>query len=1176
MGKFFSKIVCSLLVMVMACPVFGVSAFAAVSVTGVSLDQQNVVLTAGDSVTLTASVIPAGADDKTVRFAVNSPDITLSAPVSDGAGNTSVTVSTTKNTQAKIVAVTDDGGKTAVCNVTVGAILAPGEMRDRAAEGGVYSCSADNAGSGEGVAQAFDNKIATKWLTKSSTGWIQIQFPQRYYITKYAIVSGNSALTDLRCPMDWSLLASNDGGSWDTLDTRTNQDFSAQQLKRIYSFQANKAYQYFKLDITANNGGTIVELAELQLFECGPAQPWTLGPFTKMDAYNPILQANSDTFYCPVKQATIPWTDLSLYNPGAIVKDGVINLLYRAQDNSSNKTSRVGYAASADGLTFNRSTTPVLYPDNTFNNYEWAGGCEDPRVIKSPDGTYFMYYTGYNGSTARLMVASSADLTHWTKYGLAFGQAGGGKYAGTWSKSGSVVCEYVNGVQTAKMINGKYWMYWGESNMFMATSTDLINWYPIENTDGSLKWVLGTRPGNFDSGLVEPGPPAMYTDAGIVLIYNAKNNDPTTGAGDSMILSGAYCPGQALFDKNDPTKVIDRTPTYFMNPEKNYEVNGLVGKVCFVEGLVQYNSVWYLYYGTADSRLAVAEYDPAASVVTPKANTLSLDKYNMTFFTGQAGQLTAKVTLNGGAPGARVTLISTNDNIKLSNIRYNAATGETTADVSSPSPAQGMIVAAASDSSDAMICNVTVSQSFNMTASFVSGGKTLTQVTAGDAAFQLAFSSNINTSLDYRPIIAVYKNNQLVDVKMSTQPINLVTGSAVTVSTPTVTIPASDISQYSVKGFIWDGSMNPVSPAYDLGSWEPPNPNLALGRPATASSYAGDGPVFNVNDGNQTTYWVNAQGSSGDCWVTVDLGYDANINKVVIYWGSPYASNYRIDTATSAAPGAFTQAAAVTGGSGGTDTINFAPVTARYVRMYYPSTGSSYQTHINEFEVYGVPPSQGQIMLLKPLDVKTNAGSAMTVQAQTYGYNGTGIVLSAGTLPDGAAFDPATGIFAWTPTNTQVGTYTVTFNVTNGITSDSKTFTITVNPVNLALNKTVTISSTDNATQHPGSYAVDGNTGTRWSSNYSDNQWIMVDLGADYTFSKAVLNWEAAYGKTYRIDYATSAAPDTWLTATTNNNGVGGIDTLNFTPVTGRYVRMYGLTRGNTAYGFSLWEFEVY
>jgi hypothetical protein len=102
--------------------------------------------------------------------------------------------------------------------------------------------------------------------------------------------------------------------------------------------------------------------------------------------------------------------------------------------------------------------------------------------------------------------------------------------------------------------------------------------------------------------------------------------------------------------------------------------------------------------------------------------------------------------------------------------------------------------------------------------------------------------------------------------------------------------------------------------------------------------------------------------------------------------------------------------------------------------------------------------------------------------------------------------------------------------------------------------------------------AVDGDAGTRWSSQFSDPQWIQVDLGATATISQVVLQWEGAYGRAFQIQ--TSADGGTWTTVHTTTNGTGGTQTLNVTG-SGRYVRMYGTARG-TGYGYSLWEFKVY
>ncbi|HWD94342.1 MAG TPA: DUF5005 domain-containing protein [Verrucomicrobiae bacterium] len=125
---------------------------------------------------------------------------------------------------------------------------------------------------------------------------------------------------------------------------------------------------------------------------------------------------------------------------------------------------------------------------------------------------------------------------------------------------------------------------------------------------------------------------------------------------------------------------------------------------------------------------------------------------------------------------------------------------------------------------------------------------------------------------------------------------------------------------------------------------------------------------------------------------------------------------------------------------------------------------------------------------------------------------------------------------------------------------------------NLALNKTVVVSSIDNGND-PGPYAVDGNMSTRWSSAYSDPQWIYVDLGSIQSIGQVRLSWETAYGKSYRIDVSNDAS--TWTTVFTQSNGSGGKEILNFPSLTARYVRMYGTQRG-TGWGYSLWEMEVY
>jgi predicted GH43/DUF377 family glycosyl hydrolase len=236
--------------------------------------------------------------------------------------------------------------------------------------------------------------------------------------------------------------------------------------------------------------------------------------------------------------------------------------------------------------------------------YEWEGGCEDPRVIESPNGVYVMTYTAYDGDKARLCVATSRDLTNWQKQGLAFDQFDNGRYRNQWSKSGAVVCKRVGDRIVAQKINGKYWMYWGDQpQLRIASSDDLLHWTPLETEKDKPLAVAESRKAKHDYRLLEPGPFAMVTPEGIVLIYNGMNDAKN---GDTNLPEGAYAGGQLLFDAQDPTKLLDRSENYFIKPDQPYEIQGQVNQVCFLEGMVPFKGKWFLYYGTADSKIGVA------------------------------------------------------------------------------------------------------------------------------------------------------------------------------------------------------------------------------------------------------------------------------------------------------------------------------------------------------------------------------------------------------------------------------------------------------------------------------------------------------------------------------------------------------------------------------------------
>jgi len=343
---------------------------------------------------------------------------------------------------------------------------------------------------------------------------------------------------------------------------------------------------------------------------------WAFGGFVRAPGVNPVISPTDKTlFNCPMKKVPVAWESNDTFNPAAAVKDGKVVVLYRAEDKSGvaigERTSRLGYATSSDGLSFQRRPLPVFYPgEDSQKEFEYPGGCEDPRVAVTEDGTYVLIYTQWNRKVARLGSATSRDLINWTKHGPLFKKAYDGKFFTIWSKSASIVTRIKANKQVITKINGKYFLYWGEQHVYGATSENLIDWYPVVDENQNLKEFISPRPGYFDSDLTECGPPAVITDKGILLLYNGKN--AAGKKGDSRFTPNSYCAGQVLFDSKNPTKAIARLDVPFLRPMEPFEKSGqYVAGTVFVEGLVYFKNKWFMYYGCADSRVGVAIYDPA-------------------------------------------------------------------------------------------------------------------------------------------------------------------------------------------------------------------------------------------------------------------------------------------------------------------------------------------------------------------------------------------------------------------------------------------------------------------------------------------------------------------------------------------------------------------------------------
>ena len=314
---------------------------------------------------------------------------------------------------------------------------------------------------------------------------------------------------------------------------------------------------------------------------------WELGPFVKHP--EPVLRPNPESvFKCPIMGKEVRWEELNTYNPAAVVKDGKVHLLYRADGHNPEcgwgRVCRIGLAVSDDGIHFTRRPEPVLYPDNDeFKKYEWAGGCEDLHVIEGEDGLYYMNYTTHTSRNVpiadTMSIATSRDLVHWTKHGPAFLKLDPDKVNG--SRSGVVVSRREGDKLIAARINGRYWMYYTHP-CALASSDNLIDW----KWEGKSIWSGGGR---------EAGAIALLRDDGILVM---------TQGGPSPL--GGWVLWQALIDRQEMIKVLKDQQDPFLWPEREWEIKGMTGYTTVSNALVPFKGRWFLYYGAADTCTGVA------------------------------------------------------------------------------------------------------------------------------------------------------------------------------------------------------------------------------------------------------------------------------------------------------------------------------------------------------------------------------------------------------------------------------------------------------------------------------------------------------------------------------------------------------------------------------------------
>lgn len=305
-----------------------------------------------------------------------------------------------------------------------------------------------------------------------------------------------------------------------------------------------------------------------------PPIDFPFGPFVPSE-HNPVLRPGRHE-----------WESANVYNPAAIVVGDRVALLYRAH--ADDIVSSLGLAFSEDGFTFSTEPEPVMVPEHDWERY----GCEDPRVVRI-DGTYYCTYTGWDRHTARLCLATSSDLRHWEKHGPIV--PGINTFAGVretpgpeWSKGGVILPEPVD---------GRWYMWFGEGNIHVASSRDLLHWVADPQP------VLRPEPGTFMGDLVETGPQPVITRTGHVLLMH---NSAIVRSVDDV----RYACGQVLIDPRHPNRVVAKLTEPWLEPSSPEELHGLVDDVTFVEGLVFHRGTWFAYYGQSDTTIGVATFTP--------------------------------------------------------------------------------------------------------------------------------------------------------------------------------------------------------------------------------------------------------------------------------------------------------------------------------------------------------------------------------------------------------------------------------------------------------------------------------------------------------------------------------------------------------------------------------------
>jgi len=320
--------------------------------------------------------------------------------------------------------------------------------------------------------------------------------------------------------------------------------------------------------------------------------------------HNPILQPHPSN----------RWENLVVCNPGVIHHEGLFHMLYRAAGNDKDHVIHFGLATSRDGIHFERqSDQPILSPSTDGPD---AGCIEDPRIVKLDGHFYITYaYRAYKPGQYWLASDNSAYNPHDSSLPPLFGEnmtASGLLLSDdlrTFRRLGRITRSDVDDrdvILFPEKIGGKYAML---HRPMQWAGPDFENKYPamwLSYSDDLLTWSESTLLAKGEYAWekkIGGSCPPIRTEHGWFVIYHAVDS------------KGIYRVGVMMLDLEDPSKVIARTPEPIMEPEEDFEINGLYPHgVVFPTANVVVDDVLYVYYGAADQTIGVATADFAALV----------------------------------------------------------------------------------------------------------------------------------------------------------------------------------------------------------------------------------------------------------------------------------------------------------------------------------------------------------------------------------------------------------------------------------------------------------------------------------------------------------------------------------------------------------------------------------